>query len=207
MEIYDLISPSPTAMTANAFRKLSAMMTQITSDPPRENDYFTHMSRKLAARERVEDLAEAAPTVTFNVSEKYQTLESLQYEDINKERISFVKNIHPRDGFLQEELNKARVLIGRGPVKTGKCVCSNGCLFLSNDVLIVSEALKRNRRYWNEVVFVFDDPSFSLTRDGENITLKTRQNETKVTFERLSEAEIWESYINHTSSKIKKITS
>ena len=130
------------------------------------------------------------------------TFESLKTDDrlqkLNKDRVCFVTNILGQKGFLNRNVTKSRICIGRGPVRFSEGSMKEGGIFLFNDAVIVARKVKQNRRYINEKVFEFTD-NLRMKREDASLTFFSENHPegVKIEFEKVNNAILWERYCNY----------
>jgi len=151
---------------------------------------------KAMKEQETKDFVRKYPTIT--IDEQIPSVESTVSDDksrkLNVERVSYISNILSQAGYLCQNQNDLRVLVGRGPVKMkGK----KGSMFLFTDVILVAKRLVSGRRYVGELSFKLDSASFTLERKVSEIFLNEEEKEPlAIEFEDESLAIVWEKYIN-----------
>ena len=153
------------------------------------------ISRVMNKEEHIAEESKNAPSVTFEID--FDNIIDLQSSEINKERVAFARSIHSQSGYLEKNKDKHRILIGRGPCRLHENRINKvGGIFLFNDVVMISECLKRNLRYINELVFKFQD-GFQVTKINNRLIFKdnSRSPHISVLFDEESTADIWMDYI------------
>jgi len=135
------------------------------------------------------------------------TFESLKTDDrlqkLNKDRVCFVTNILGQKGFLNRNVTKSRICIGRGPVRFSEGSMKEGGIFLFNDAVIVARKVKQNRRYINEKVFEFTD-NLRMKREDASLTFFSENHPEglKIEFEKVNNASMWERYCRYCMDNI-----
>ena len=125
------------------------------------------------------------------------------YELLNRQRVSFVSNILGQNGFLTKNVDKSRVLLGRGLIKFKTGVINKGSIFLFSDVLILARCVLAGRRYVAEIYFRLNSLTFSMETEGAEMVFKEKANEeTVVEFEDQCLAQSWNKYIQFARSRL-----
>ena len=125
-----------------------------------------------------------------------------EYKLLNSQRVSFVSNILGQNGYLTQNLNKNRVLLGRGLIKFKSNVMNYGSIFLFSDVLIIAKCVLAGRRYVAEMAFKLNSLTFSIQITGTEMIFKEKENMvTAVEFEDECLAQIWDKYIQFARSQ------
>ena len=135
----------------------------------------------------------------YNITIFHDTIYEIQNNGLlkgaNNERINFITNILGQNGFLYQNINNNRLCFGRGPILFSSGHLKKGAIFLFNDVVLLARQLVENRRYCDEMVFVYSD-NFDIVRNESTLTLKSRKfpNGVKIFLETVDSACIWEKY-------------
>ena len=132
-------------------------------------------------------------TLIQDTIEEVENDESLK--DSNYERINFITNILGQNGFLNQNKKINRLCFGRGPIFFNDGAFRKGAIFLFDDAVLLARKLVENRRYFDEMAFVFSD-DFSISRNGSSLTLRSRKfpNGVQIFLETVDNACLWEKY-------------
>jgi len=176
-------------MQSIQFKRLTTTLSMIGSNQER-------LSHSISRQETVLNSAKEAPAVVFDT--QFEQMKDLQNSEANEERVAFINCIHSQRGFLENNKNKNRVLIGKGPIvfEENFLLRNKGGIFLFNDIVLISHCIRANLRYVNETVFHIDDDSFVIKVEDRRLMLSNAEDKLSFTVDEESTAKTWGKYIN-----------
>ena len=168
-----------------------------------KNHWKTAVKNKVRREISIDYCARRNPKVHFDkrIPAIEDTLGNTKWKTLNGQRVAFVSNILGQTGYLCQNHNETRVLIGRGRLTFRKSVIKKGSIFLFSDVLIIAKCVIAGRRYVGEICFKLDSPTFGYKKNGAEMIFSGSDNvETVVELEDECMALIWETYIQFARS-------
>ena len=176
-----------------SLRKLSKNMMENNTDA---TTLFDVENQGINERKFVRLISQEIEIKNDNITLIQNTIKEIENDEIlketNKERINFVTNVLGQNGFLNQNKNNTRLCFGRGPILFKDGAFRKGAIFLFNDAVLLARKLVENRRYFNEIVFVFSD-NFDISRNESSLTLRSRKfpNGVQIFLETVDNAYLW----------------